>query len=62
MFLWHIGGGKMSQKYTVIIDKDTEEFLSMISELKKNNKEKYIETKGLIKGILLSEMKGNALN
>lgn len=52
----------MSQKYTVIIDKDTEEFLSMISELKKNNKEKYIETKGLIKGILLSEMKGNALN
>ena len=52
----------MSQKYTVIIDKDTEEFLSMISELKKNNKEKYIETKGLIKAILLSEMKGNALN
>lgn len=52
----------MSQIYEVPLDKDTEEFLSMINELKKNNKEKYIETKGLIKGILLSEMRSDKFN
>lgn len=52
----------MSQIYEVSLDKDTEEFLSMINELKKSNKEKYIETKGLIKGILLSEMRSDKFN
>lgn len=51
----------MSQISTVTIDEDAEEFLSMIRELKNKNQEKYIETRGLIKGILLSEIKGNKL-
>ena len=54
----------MSQISNFTIDEDTDEFLCMITDLKNSNKEKFIETKGLIKGILLSELKldNNRLN
>ena len=36
------------------LDKDTKEFLTLITQLKKSDKEKYVEVKGLVKGILIS--------
>lgn len=45
----------MSEKSNIVIDQDVKEFLTMITQLKQNNKDRYIETKGLIKGILLTE-------
>lgn len=38
---------------SVKIDKDTEEFLSMITELKNTDEKKFIETRGVLKGIVL---------
>lgn len=52
----------MSEKLNVVIDQDTEEFLKMITQLKENNKDRYIEAKGLIKGILLTEKQKSETN
>lgn len=62
MFQRHKGGGIMSEKFNIVIDQETEEFLTMITQLKQNNKERYMEAKGLIKGILLTEEQKSETN